>query len=831
MNRFDDLIQNIREESIDSEGAAAAARRVESNLFGPGSEGAERITGCDGFQSLIAAYLQRTLSETRRLLLDDHLRECVKCRKAVEQARSGGKVRPMPVTAPRGGGRFPKWAIAAGVAAGLVLAVFAAQLWTGSFDGGPRATVQTADGMLYRIGAAGSLPIGEGGELQDGEEIRTPAGSRALLRLWDGSRIEMNERAELSVSRGWRGTTVRLERGHVIVQAAKQKQGKLFVSTGDSQVAVVGTIFSVNRGTLGSRVSVVEGQVEVRHGGRTESLKPGEQTSTHPALGAKPVQDEVAWSRDSARYIALLGELAALQTKLEAIPSNGLRYQSRLLVFVPEDTQLFVAIPNMSVTLTETKRIFEERLQVSQVLREWWLAPANKKMREEVETIVERLRELSGYVGEEIVFLLHGPENNPSPLFLAQTRGSGLSEFMEKQMAEAAGRKDPFAYTIVDGVLRVAPDAADLKKVNVRASAASTPFQRHIEQTYRGGVEWLLCANMEQIIPDSVKGKRGPAAADLGLDSMQYLTIERKDIAGRVENRATLAFAGERQGVAAWLAAPAAMSTLDFVSPDAGASVSFVVKQPRVLVEEMFSIARQSDPRFDFGLAEIERRTGVNILDDLAGPLGSEATFAVDGPLLPIPSWKLAVEVNSPQRLQASIEKLISAANQEMAGKGTKIDLTKEESGRQTFYRIRADQSPGEIHYTYADGYLVAAANRTLLTQAIQNRQTGYTLARSERFRSQLPSATNPNFSALVYHNLGGMFGTLADQIEKTANVSAEQKQSIAAVREARPAVIGAYAEQDRITAASTGNLLGLNLGMLAGPGALFKMPLEMKKQ
>jgi ferric-dicitrate binding protein FerR (iron transport regulator) len=831
MNRFDDLIQKIREESINPEAAAAAAGRVESNLFGPGSEGADRITGCDGFQSLITAYLQRSLSETRRLLLEDHLRECVKCRKAVEQARSGGKVRPMPLSSVRQGARFPKWSMAAGVAAALALAVVGFQFWTGSFDRGPRATVETADGMLYRISSAGSLPLGEGGELGDGEEIRTPAGSRALLRLWDGSRIEMNERAELSVSRGWRGTTVRLERGHVIVQAAKQKQGRLFVTTGDSQVAVLGTIFSVNRGTLGSRVSVVEGQVEVRHGGRAESLKPGEQTSTHPALGAKPVQDEVAWSRDSARYIALLGELAALQTKLEAIPSHGLRYQSRLLVFVPEDTQLFVAIPNMAVTLTETRRIFEEHLRVSQVLREWWLAPANREMREEVEAIIDRLRELSGYVGEEIVFLLHGSQKNPAPLFLAQIRGSGLGEFLEQQMAEAGGKEKPFAYSIVDGVLRVAPDSAELKKVNPRAAAAATSFHRHIEQAYRGGVDWLLCANMEQIIPDNVKGKRGPGAVNLGLDSMQYLTIERKDIAGRVENRATLQFGGERQGVAGWLAAPTAMSTLNFVSPDAGASVSVVVKQPRVLVEEMFAIARQADARFDIGLAEIERRTGVSILDDLAGPLGSEATFAVDGPLLPIPSWKVAVEVNSPQRLQASIEKLISAASQEMAGKGTRIELTKEESGRQTLYRIRAEQSPGEIHYTYTDGYLIAAANRTLLTQAIQNRQTGYTLARSERFRSQLPTATNPNYSALVYHNLGGMFGALADQIERTANIPAEQKQSIAAVREAKPTVIAAYAEQDRITAATTGNLLGLNLGMLAGPGALLKMPLETRKQ
>ena len=51
-------------------------------------------------------------------------------------------------------------------------------------------------------------------------------------------------------------------------------------------VSVKGTIFSVNKGTLGSRVSVAEGEVQVSHGGRTESLKPGQQTRTSEVLEA-----------------------------------------------------------------------------------------------------------------------------------------------------------------------------------------------------------------------------------------------------------------------------------------------------------------------------------------------------------------------------------------------------------------------------------------------------------------------------------------------------------------------------------------------------------------
>ena len=38
-------------------------------------------------------------------------------------------------------------------------------------------------------------------------------------------------------------------------------------------------------------------------------------------------------------------------------------------------------------------------------------------------------------------------------------------------------------------------------------------------------------------------------------------------------------------------------------------------------------------------------------------------TFAVDGPLLPLPSWKLVLEVYNPDALQATIEQFINAFN------------------------------------------------------------------------------------------------------------------------------------------------------------------------
>ena len=50
----------------------------------------------------------------------------------------------------------------------------------------------------------------------------------------------------------------------------------------------------------------------------------------------------------------------------------GVRYESRLLPLVPEDTVVFASLPNYGESLAEAHRLFEERLQESAVLREWW---------------------------------------------------------------------------------------------------------------------------------------------------------------------------------------------------------------------------------------------------------------------------------------------------------------------------------------------------------------------------------------------------------------------------------------------------------------------------
>ena len=139
----------------------------------------------------------------------------------------------------------------------------------------------------------------------------------AVLALSDGSRIEMRSHTELSIERADDGMRIRLQRGGIIVNAAKQRTGHLYVHTKDVTVSVVGTVFLVNADERGSRVAVIEGEVRVQEGGTEKTLLPGEQVATNAQLPS-PVRESIAWSRNAAALTALLQQVEVVPPAVTA---------------------------------------------------------------------------------------------------------------------------------------------------------------------------------------------------------------------------------------------------------------------------------------------------------------------------------------------------------------------------------------------------------------------------------------------------------------------------------------------------------------------------------
>ena len=116
--------------------------------------------------------------------------------------------------------------------------------------------VQAMDGQVYLVSDASTEALTLGEQFKQGEKVRTAKDAGAVVKLPDGSLIEMRERSEFSVTDSPQGTTIHLDRGNIIVQAAKQRERHLYVDTGDCTVSVTGTIFAVNAAPRPARFGV-----------------------------------------------------------------------------------------------------------------------------------------------------------------------------------------------------------------------------------------------------------------------------------------------------------------------------------------------------------------------------------------------------------------------------------------------------------------------------------------------------------------------------------------------------------------------------------------------
>ncbi|HYK20876.1 MAG TPA: FecR domain-containing protein, partial [Pyrinomonadaceae bacterium] len=406
---LDKVTAEIRNESVDPAAVSAAADRVWARVSAAADQTefslptVDRIEGCADFQSLIPAYLAGKLSEARSLLLVDHTHECIPCRKAMNEARARRSVTVKPAARKTSYTAQPvvmRWAIAAAlvIGFGLLAVPFVQRFWPyGDFE----ATVQAAEGQVFQVADTQMAAVGAGAKLQRGEKVRTAKDGRAVVRLSDGSLIEMRDRSELYITKNGQGTTIHLDRGSIVVEAAKQKDGKLFVESGDSLVSVTGTVFSVNNGTKGSRISVIEGEVALNHAGNDRVLRPGEQATTNPAIAMIPVKDEVAWSRNAGRYAQLLSGLASVKSGLKTVQQPGVRYGTHLLDLMPENTVVYAALPNLANTIVESHRIIQERMSQNPALREWWEKEQSGRS-QNMDQVVETIRQFGSYLGDEI---------------------------------------------------------------------------------------------------------------------------------------------------------------------------------------------------------------------------------------------------------------------------------------------------------------------------------------------------------------------------------------------------------------------------------------------
>lgn len=806
---------------------AAAADRVRAELAQPGGDrSADGALNDDAaYIALIPDYLAGHLSESRRMLFEEESRRSLAVRRALQQAREIPESNPANGSGETEGWRNRgRWLT--GIAAAFTLAIgFMLVPEMATFDQAELATVRAVEGRLFEVTRAGLSEIAPGAMVDGRARLRTAKGTLAVLTLDDGSTVEINERAEISLLRRFGGNRIDVERGDIIVVASEQGSGTLDVVTDELVVSVTGTIFAVGHGALGSVVSVIEGEVDVSHAGDVSSLTPGQQLGSHVRFEMLDLEDRIAWSDNADTYIAMLGELSELHRDLAQAMASAPRYSTRLLDLAPVGTVVFAALPNAPEKLVELWDTFQARLSESPELRAWIEGQVENisegashdgvSHQAAIEIAIGWLRDVGEALGDETaVILLPGADDaGPVPLVLSEVNEAAFRSAFEAIAALADGDgpevalvDDPSA--AVDGQLTVwlsgdlvfasTSRAVLINQAGIvggQVEPLHGTFVTALRAAYDRGAEFLGAADLTAIPHSSESAHQ---AAIMGFSNAAHLVVERRQSGDLATLVGELHFDGERQGVAGWLDAPAAMGALSFFSVEATLASAVVVKEPAVLLDEMLAMIQAEGHEIETGVH------GVDWQADIVGPLGGEFAMGLDGPALPVPAWKVVVEVYDEQRLQHAIERLIESANVAPQDGEEEIRIVLEPSPVQGYegFKVSVVRNGAALptggHYAYVDGYLVAAPNAALVRRAIDTWQTGSALPTSEAFRSLVPADGQLGFSAVAFHRLGEMVADLMGSLPD--DLTTEQQRELARIASrAGPSLSVVYGHEDRI--------------------------------
>ena len=747
-DRLEEALQEMRQEAADAGTLEAARARVWEEVASAAG------AGCAEFRPDFRAYLSGALGGSRRVLMEDHLSRCPACRASMAGLKGERRVVPMPQ---RTSSRWVRWG---SLAAAAVMVLSVLYLGRDAIDammapGGPRATVVSADGGLYRL-PGGALNAGA--VIGEKELVRTGPGAHAVLRLADGSTVDVNERTELFVTAAWSGRAIHLQRGDVIVKAAKQRSGHLRVLTRDSIASVKGTVFAVSAGMGGSVVSVVEGAVAVNQPGRDVVLSPGEQAASNPAL-ATSVEDAVAWSPEAEEYLALLASFAKIERQLAELSPVELRTSSVLLSNLPAGAFVFGAVPNLGGTIGQALVLAEQQASENASFGAWWNSETGRLLRQ----MVDRVQSVSSLLGDEIVFSVGSPgPGQEVPMVMARVQPGKRAELASALEGLFTGTDEPVPpYSVSDELMVVSNSPSNLAwALGHLGQGTGSPFAAAIAERYQRGAGWLVGIDAAPVITMAA-GDDAPPVELAAMIGVKYVFLEQRAPAGVEENEVTLVFQGARTGLASGLADAGSGGAAEYLPADALLAGYVSTREPWQLFQELTALMTKEHESFDADLARANEKLGAGFLENLTAAMGTEAAFALNGFSVNGPAWVMAGLANDPAVIDSSLLKLVDTFNAELAPdeQDKRIVFGQENAGGRVWSTMKAGGLPFGVTWTYDQGYMVAASDRASAERAIATRNGGAQLVWSPEFLGQLPASAGIHPAAFAWLNTQGALG------------------------------------------------------------------------
>jgi hypothetical protein len=523
-----------------------------------------------------------------------------------------------------------------------------------------------------------------------------------------------------------------------------------------------------------------------------KSSASGDKTSTQKAAAG-----DLSWLQDLLKDKELMADLTQLGEKLKTgIEYPAARSQSRILSRLPESTTLYVGFPNYGETMHQALQIFQQELQESAPLRAFLRKNKLDAEEPEIEKGIQKFYEFSQFLGDEVVITGKMQGQEPAILLVAEVKKPGVKEFLEKLNNEEFANKsdrvrilDPQGLAASDlgtgkaPVVLVRPDivaigftVASLRDLNAQIDQSgprfvSNPLGQRLAKSYQSGTNTVFGIDLHKLVglmPQSKQQERMMLEKS-GFADAKYLVTDNTLTAGRSVSQVELAFNGPRHGIASWLAAPAPMGGLDFVSSNAAMAGDLMLKNPTQIFDDVVEIV---GPAAFASLPQMEAQMNVNLKQDLLSKLGGEIAFEVQAPPMMASgqgeakdaapnggAFKVILRVQDPVVLQQTLTRLLVMAPMESG--------TREEDGVtfHTLTTVKASGKSTEINYFFMDGYLVIASDATTATEAVRRHRKGESLANSSKLRESLPKGQSANASMMLYQNAGQMLGPMLAQL------------------------------------------------------------------
>jgi hypothetical protein len=586
-------------------------------------------------------------------------------------------------------------------------------------------------------------------------------------------------------------------------------------------------------------------------GAQSQTARPSASTAKKKAPTNPKSDPDIAWLQDALKNPDLMKEVSHLTERLaKELQYPVVRTQSAVLPRLPQNTVFYAALPNVGPQLRQSLEIFRQELQGSAALRAFLQKNHLDASEPKVEDVIAKFGEFLDYLGDELIITggLHGKD--PNGVLIAEIKKPGLRAFLERIDLEINGKSAEHVRIFEPQQLEAATDhpgqepvvlirpdfmvisttTATLRDFNAQLekgglSFASSQMGKRLAQSYQAGTTTVFALDthgLMGLVPENQPQVK-VLLEKTGFADASYAIMDSRLSGERANTQMELAFSGSRHGVASWIATPAQLGALNFMSPKASVAEVFRLKNPAQIFDDIVEIA---GPGALTMLPQMEAQLNINLKQDVLSKLTGEIGFEMQVPPIPAdapaqgmtavqPNFTVILGVNDAAGLQQTIKRLLAQVPLQSG--------EKQEDGV-TFSTLTTPSANGtttESNYFFMDGYMVIATNHELALDAVRVHRSGESLAKA----SQITGAAGQpaKASGLVYQNAGGIFASILKQLP--GDMTSQLPKALTA-GEIKPNVMIATADDNTLRAttnssATTNASVALIVAAVAIPNLL----------